>query len=108
MESNNEMAKYIYSILLTQPVILMSWGFQRPRVIDNGLSFMVQGFKHRGQVFIRYNEGQDLFEINLLDENEKVVETINMVYFDELIETIDNRVEKTNDYNDRVDNEYFK
>ena len=108
MDNDKEMAAYIYSILLSQPTILMSWGFQHPRIIHNGLSFQVNGFKHKGRVNISYNECQDLFEIQLFDENEKLVDTINMVYFDQLVEVIDERVEKTDDYNDRVNNEYFK
>ena len=105
---NNRMAEYIYSILLMNPTILMSWGFKSPRVIQNGLSFLVNGFKLKGKVSIQYNEGQDLFDIYLLDENNKTVDTINMVYFDQLVEVIDERVEKTDDYNDRINNEYFK
>lgn len=108
MENDKEMAEYIYSILLTQPIILMSWGFHSPRIIHNGLSFQVNGFKHKGKVSIKYNEGQDLFDIFLLDNNDKIVDTINIVYFDQLVEIIDERVEKTEDYNDRINNEYFK
>jgi len=107
MENDKEMAEYIYSILLLQPTKLMSWGFQRPRIIHNGLSFFVNGFKYKGKVSIEYNEGKDLFDISL-DENDKIVDTINMVFFDQLVEVIDERVEKTDDYNDRVKNEYFK
>ena len=108
MENDKEMAEYIYSILLLCPLMLMSWGFQSPRIIKQGFSFLVNGFKHKGRVNISYNECQDLFEIQLFDENEKLVDTINMVYFDQLVEVIDERVEKTDDYNDRVNNEYFK
>jgi len=105
---NKRMAEYIYSILLLQPTILMSWGFQSPRITNNGLSFHVNGFKHKGRIIIKYNDGQDLFDIYLLDGNDKTVETINMVYFDQLVEVIDERVEKTDDYNERINNEYFK
>jgi len=108
MKNHNEMSEYIYSILLSQPTILMSWGFQSPRIIHNGLSFHVCGFKHKGKVTIQYNSGQDLFDVYLLDENDKIVDTINMVYFDQLVEVIDDGVEKTEDYNNRVNNEYFK
>lgn len=103
---NNKMAEYIYSILLLQPTILMSWGFKSPRVIDNGLSFFVNGFKHTGKVIVQYNDGQDLFDVYLMDDKEIIVETLNMVYFDQLVEVIDERVEKTDDYNDRINNEY--
>ncbi|MEI8204945.1 MAG: hypothetical protein WCH34_18130 [Bacteroidota bacterium] len=108
MENDKKMADYIYSILSSQPTILMSWGFQRPAIIHLGLTFHVNGFKHKGKVSIKYKEGQDLFNVYLMDENGKIVDTIHMVYFDQLVELIDERVEKTDDYNNRVDNEYFK
>jgi len=108
MENDKEMAEYIYTILLSQPTILMSWGFQSPRIIRRGISFIVNGFKHKGEVSIQYNEGQDLFDVYLMDVTGKIEDTINMVYFDQLVEVIDERVEKTEDYKDRVNNEYFK
>ncbi len=108
MENNKEMAEYIYSILLMQPSIIMSWGFYSPRIIKQGLSFHVNGFKHKGSVNISYNDGQDLFEVFLFDKNEMLVDTIHRVYFDQLVEVIDERVEKTEDYKDRVNKEYFK
>ncbi|MFZ4402071.1 MAG: hypothetical protein ACOYO1_18725 [Bacteroidales bacterium] len=103
---NNRMAEYIYSILLLQPTILMSWGFQSPMVIQNGLSFLVSGFKHKGIVSIKFNDGQDLFDIHFADSNDENIDTINMVYFDQLVEVIDERVEKTDDYNERINKEY--
>jgi hypothetical protein len=106
MDKNKEMAKYIYSILMTDKIKIWSWGFHDPRIILNGLSFQVNGFKHKGKVYIQYSEAQDLFDVYLLDENDKIVDTINMVYFDQLVEVIDERVEKTDDYNDRINNEY--
>lgn len=108
MENDKEMAKYIYSILLSQPTILMSWGFQSPRIINQGLSFIVNGFKHKGKVSIQFNVGQDLFYVYLTDEADKIVDTISMVFFDQLVEVIDNRVEMTDDYKNRVEKEYFK
>ena len=108
MENDKEMGEYIYSILMVDKIKIWSWGFHDPRIIRQGLSFHVNGFKHKGKVSILYDRGQDLFDVYLIDENEKTVDTINMVYFDQLIESIDNSVEKTDDYNDRVNNEYFK
>ncbi len=105
---NNRMAEYIYSILLSQPTILMSWGFLSPRAIQNGLSFHVHGFIHTGRVIIKYNEGQDLFDVYLENQNDEIIDTINMVFFDQLVNVIDDRVEKTDDYDYRIDNEYFK
>ena len=99
------MAKYILSILKTQLMVVWSWGFHQPVAIENGLQFKVQGFKFRGVVSIVYNEGRDLFDISFIKAN-KVVTTIDGVFFDMLVDTIDDFVEKTADYEQRVAAEY--
>jgi len=101
-----EMGKYIYTILLAQPSILMSWGFESPIVIPMGLRFKVNGFIHNGIVEVKYNLGADLFDIYLIDNENLVKETIEGIYFDELVEVIDNHVERVNNYNERVNEEY--
>ena len=100
-----EMAKYIMSILKTQLMVMFSWGFHQPVAIENGLQFKVQGFKFRGIVEVVYNEGRDLFDVRFLKAN-KVVNTIEGVFFDMLVDTIDDFVEKTADYEQRVAAEY--
>jgi hypothetical protein len=105
-EEDMEMGKYIYSILLSQPTILMSWGFTSPVVIRLGLKFKVNGFLHKGWIEVRYNEGADLFDIYLIGEDNQIRETIEEIYFDQLVEVIDNHVEKVENYNERVNQEY--
>jgi hypothetical protein len=100
-----EMVKYIMSILKTQLMVMFSWGFHQPVAIENGLQFKVQGFKFRGIVEVVYNEGRDLFDVRFLKAN-KVVNTIEGVFFDMLVDTIDDYVEKTSDYEKRVAAEY--
>ncbi len=100
-----EMAKYIMTILKTQLMIVFSWGFHQPVAIENGLRFRVQGFKFKGVVEVSYNEGRDLFDVRFLKAN-KVVNTIEGVFFDMLIDTIDDFVEKTSDYDQKVIAEY--
>lgn len=100
-----EMAKYIMTILKTQLMVVWSWGFHQPVAIENGLQFKVQGFKFRGIVEVVYNEGCDLFDVRFLKRN-KVVNTIEGVFFDMLVDTIDDFVEKTSDYEQRVAAEY--
>ena len=99
------MAKYIMTILKTQLMVVWSWGFHQPVAIENGLQFKVQGFKFRGIVEVVYNEGCDLFDVRFLKRN-KVVNTIEGVFFDMLVDTIDVFVEKTSDYEQRVAAEY--
>lgn len=57
MENNDynlELAKYIWSILKTQITIFISWGVnpESMKVIEGGLEFHCQGFKHTGTVRI--------------------------------------------------------
>ena len=100
-----EMAKYILSIFKTQLMVVWSWGFNSPIAIENGLRFKVQGFKFHGVVEVKYNEGSDLFDVSFIKAG-KVVKTIDGVFFDMLVETIDYYVEKTADYEKRVREEY--
>ena len=65
MENKNydlKLAGYIWSILKTQPVIVMSWGVDMDTIkpVKGGLEFHVQGFKHTGMVRIILDKGKDI------------------------------------------------
>lgn len=102
------MANYILSILRTDLNIVWSWGFNSPKPLDNGLTFKVQGFLHKGWVVIKYNEGSDLFDIKLFSDQLEEVKFIEGVYFDELIDVIDDAVECCENYDQRVKDKYSK
>lgn len=106
---NYELAMYIWQILKTQMTVIMSWGIDpgQARVIDSGMEIHVQGFLHKGFLQITLNEGTDLFEITLLSENREPVKFIDDVYLDCLISTIDENVEKCDNYEQRV-SEYLE
>ena len=75
MENKNydlKLAGYIWSILKTQPVIVMSWGVDMDTIkpVKGGLEFHVQGFKHTGMVQIILDKGKDLFEVHLIPDSE--------------------------------------
>lgn len=95
------MAEYIMQIFKAYAMVVFSWGFNTPTAIANGLRFKVQGFKFKGTVEVVYNEGTDLFEVKLI-KNGKVVETVEDVYLDSLVDVIDYRVEKVDNYKQRV------
>ena len=101
-----EMAKYILSILRTQLMVVFSWGFHAAMAIENGLAFRVQGYKHQGRVEVIYDEGYDLFRVRLLNADGSVKEEQDGIYLDGLVSTIDNMVEKTDDYAERVRKDY--
>ena len=97
------MAEYIMTILRSQLMVVFSWGFNSPKRLpdDKGLRFNVEGFKYRGVVEVSYNIGSDLFEVHLSDGTK-----VEDVYLDNLVEVIDNLVEKTSNYEQRVQQEY--
>lgn len=101
-----QMAEYILKILSLRKITLMSWGFNSPKVIKDGLEFNVNGFLHQGLVQVIYQQGIDLFKIRIVvNENEQVKE-ITEVYVDELTDVIDQNVELVEDYRERVKQEY--
>ena len=85
-----EMAQYIMSIFKAKLMVVWSWGFNSP---------------FRGIVEVAYNEGKDLFEVSFIKRG-KVVDVITNVYLDVLVDVIDNKVEKTADYKERVEQTY--
>lgn len=98
------MAKYILSILRMELMVVFSWGFHSPMALpdDGGLAFKVDGFKHRGWVFVKYNDGKDLFDVELRDNAMTIIRVIENVYFDQLVTVIDNAVEHTENYEEQV------
>ena len=106
---NYELAMYIWQILKTQMTVIMSWGIDpgQAKVIDCGMEIHVQGFIHTGFVQITLNEGTDLFEIKLLSEERELVKFIEDVYLDCLVKTLDENIEKCENYEQRV-SEYLK
>ena len=105
---SKEIAGYILSIFRTNPFVVMSWGINPAsiEVVDLGVKFHVQGFKHKGFVQIVLNEGEDLFEVTLISEEGETLNTIEHIFVDNLICIIDDAVEKTEDYEKRIYQEY--
>ena len=97
-----EMGSYILSILFSQPVIIMSWGFGSPIGVRNGLIFQVDGFKHQGYVLVKYNDETDLFDVFLYDMDNQAVENYDRICAENLVELIDEIVEQTDDYEEDV------
>ena len=90
-----KMAEYILSVFKMRPMVVMSWGSQKFKALDDdkGLSFHVNGFVYRGIVKVEYNRGSDTFTVIVRGE---VTED---VHIGELIDVIDALVE-TGDMDD--------
>ena len=95
------MANYIYTVLMSKVMVVLSWGLNSPIAIADGLRFKVQGFKYTGTVEVICNAGTDLFNVHL--SNGTVVAD---VYADCLVDVVDGLVKHTNDYEERVKKEY--
>lgn len=65
------------------------------------IRFRVRGHHHKGYIYIFLN-GMDLFDVYLTDIKNKIkVRTDEMgLYFDQLVEWIDNKVERIPEYKD--------
>ena len=107
-EYSKEIAGYILSIFRTNPFVVMSWGINPASItiVDVGVKFHVQGFKHTGYVQVVLNEGEDLFEVTLISEEGEIQKTIEHIFVDNLICVIDDAVEKCENYEERISQEY--
>lgn len=98
----SDAAKYIYYLLTVDPFLPMSWGAEDYEEAPDSLEFHVNGFLHQGRVRITYIEGADLFQATLYNEEGELTETINDLYFDTLADTLDQKIEKCEDYEQRI------
>lgn len=57
-------------------------------------------------VRIILDEGKDLFEVHLIPDSEGEEKVIEDVYLDMLVSVIDRNVEKTDDYEKKISEEY--
>ena len=93
-EKSLEIAKTIQQQLLaTGKIKVWSWGANCWTVIPNGIQFKVQGFKFKGIVSITL-QPNDTYKIELI-KNKKVIQEFTDVYFDEMVNLIDEKVEYT-------------
>ena len=107
----NNVANYIREILLTQLMVVFSWGAHNFKAIseseegEGGLEFEVNGFKHKGGVRIMLN-WLDLFDVCLLNQDGTIKEKISDIYVDSLVSVLDHAIEKVDNYEERVKREY--
>jgi len=95
--------KTIRNQLLTQPLIVGSWGAHKWSALDEySLAFRVNGRKLNGIVVIKLDYGQDLYDISfysnksfkdLLIKPKKKFDDIKGIYCDQMIEVIDYLIE---------------
>lgn len=104
---------YIIKIFRAKASIVLSWGLDRKSYLpmededgNYGLSFTVNGFKHKGTVQVLFDDGADTFVVKLIGANGEVLKKVDDVYLDNLVEVIDHEVEHVDNYRERVSQEY--
>lgn len=95
-----EVANGINEVLNLSAAVTMSWGItDRRATVYAGMPamlFKVNGFVHKGDVVVALNEGQDLYECYLLEDDCRVKRCFREVYVEDLVGIIDRAVETGN------------
>ena len=86
------------SILRNNPSIFWSWGVERVFNVDEkGLVMKVNGNHHKGWVLITLG-WDDYYKVHILNRDGEVLDSFNEVCFDELVQIIDDRIERIKEY----------
>ena len=92
----------INSILSSRMNVIMSWGLHNKRVITDGVRFDVQGFKFTGEIKIIFDFARSA-ETNLTTFKVQIGDDVSTgVTAENLIDFIDERVEKVDNYEEAV------
>jgi hypothetical protein len=75
-----------------------SWGVSKKiNYLNKGLLMKVSGNHHKGLVLITLG-WEDLHKVYIISNKGEVIETYEGLYFDQLTEVIDNRIERIPEY----------
>ena len=87
-------------VLTHNKPVYWSWGVSQLFNCNNkGLFMKVNGHHHKDYVLVTLS-WDDTYKVSYLDGNLNVIGTDEMVYFDQLVEVIDNRIERVSEYVD--------
>jgi predicted lipoprotein len=81
----------------------LSWGSHNFSIVSGtptqckGLIFKVNANHHRGYVLLTL-EGDDTYTVHLISTHGNIKDTLEGIYFDELTNRIDEKIEKIGDY----------
>jgi hypothetical protein len=87
-------------ISMNNSMVWFSWGVPTDsiKLVGNkGLLFKVNGHHYKGLVFITLS-WMDLYDVHLVNPDGEVTEKMEGIFFDQLQEVIDNRIERISDY----------
>lgn len=85
-------------VLTHNKTIYWSWGVsKRTTVLGKGLILQVNGRRHSGDVLITLG-WDDTYQVRIISNRGKVIKHYEMVYFDNLVEIIDDHIERIPEY----------
>jgi hypothetical protein len=85
-------------VLMSDRPIYWSWGVSKLLNVNNkGLLMKVNGHHHKGYVFIVLG-WEDLYEVHFISTHGNIKDSKEGIFFDMLVEVIDDRIEKIKDY----------
>lgn len=86
----------VSQIRAIDPMALMAWGARDLVNMGNGVKFKTSGMTPwKGWVYVRYNEGRDLYEIDFFRLRKAEIKmdcTLDDVYAEDLVRVIDDFV----------------
>lgn len=78
--------------------VWFSWGVSKMVNVDNqGLLMKVRGNHHKGYVFVTLGY-DDLYQVHLISTHGNIKETLEGIFFDQLQEVIDDKIERVKEY----------
>ena len=108
MNQNKKTQKNIVALaneLLKEQEKFCSWGAEKIKIEENTISFSVSGFKFCGKIWIIANSENSYKIVLETPTYERVVENVTLA---EIVEVIDNKVERTDNYVETLLNCFFK
>jgi hypothetical protein len=85
-------------VLTSDMMVYFSWGVSKKYNFDNkGLLLKVSGNHHKGFVLITL-DWMDTYTVHIISNKGEIEDVYENVFFDELTEIIDKRIERIPDY----------
>jgi hypothetical protein len=86
------------TVLQHNMIVWFTWGVSKKVGLHNkGLILKVSGHHHKGWVLVTLG-WEDLYKVYIIGNNGQVLNKYEGIFFDNLVEVIDNRIEKIPDY----------
>lgn len=85
-------------VITHNKTVYWSWGVEKVvNYYDKALLLIVNGYHHKGVLVITL-AWNDTYSFHLINDNGTIKESVTDVYFDELQERIDQKIEYINEY----------